>query len=161
VGSTEAEWLVDNVLLDSLLFLRVIGRPESPMLDLGAGAGVPGIPIKIMYDDLRVTLVDAKARRASFLRTVVRELGLSAAEVVNDRAERVVLAHAARFASVVLRCAGTLDRLVPLALELVRPGGMVVVAGGPAHARTPGVTWTNVEGFLPGTTRTFGVARRA
>jgi 16S rRNA (guanine527-N7)-methyltransferase len=161
VGSSDPLWLVENVVLDSLLFLRILRHGASPLLDLGAGAGIPGIPIKIASDATEMTLVESRARRASFLTTVVRELRLSRVEVVNARAESILDREHGRFSAAVLRCAGAVDRMIPLALEFVRPGGVVIAAGSPVQAPIDGAERLTVPGTSAGTTRSFVVARRA
>ena len=67
IGSTEPDWIVEGLLLDSLLFLRVLSPDVQSILDFGAGAGLPGIPIKIVRPEIELTLLEARRRRASFL----------------------------------------------------------------------------------------------
>ena len=76
VGWTEPVWIVENLFLDSLLFLKVLPDTVRSLMDLGSGAGIPGVPLKIVRRHLQVTLLEARERRVSFLSTVVRELGL-------------------------------------------------------------------------------------
>src|SRR5918992_1358518 len=76
IGWAEPLWIVENLFLDSLLFLRILPPDIRSVMDLGAGAGIPGIPLKIVCSELHVTLLEARRRRAFFLSTVVRELGL-------------------------------------------------------------------------------------
>src|SRR5262249_45607279 len=77
IGSSDADWIVENLFLDSLLFLRVLPAEASSIADLGSGAGFPGIPIKIVKSHLEVRLIESRRRRASFLSAVIRELGLT------------------------------------------------------------------------------------
>ena len=83
VGSDGPAWIVENLFLDSLLFLRVLPTPLHSLLDLGSGAGLPGIPLKIVRGDLELVLVESRRRRASFLSTVVRELALANVRVID------------------------------------------------------------------------------
>jgi len=87
VGSSEPRWIVENLFLDSLLFLRVLPPGITTLLDLGSGAGIPGIPIKLVRPAIQLVLVESRRRRASFLSTAVRDLGLSGTRVVGGRAE--------------------------------------------------------------------------
>jgi len=64
-GSAEPGWVVENLLLDSLLFLHVLPPSLTSLLDLGSGAGIPGIPIKIVAPDVKLVLVESRRRRAS------------------------------------------------------------------------------------------------
>jgi 16S rRNA (guanine527-N7)-methyltransferase len=56
VGASDRNWMVDNVILDSLLFLRVIPPRANTVLDIGSGAGIPGIPMKIVRPELSVVM---------------------------------------------------------------------------------------------------------
>jgi len=73
--------------LDSLTPLACLGEGASTLIDLGSGAGFPGLPIKIVRPDLDVCLLEASRRRCSFLREVIRTLGLNGIRVMNRRAE--------------------------------------------------------------------------
>jgi 16S rRNA (guanine527-N7)-methyltransferase len=155
VGSAEPEWVVDNLFLDSLLFLRVLPREAISVADLGSGAGFPGIPIKIVKAELDMALIEARERRVSFLNAVIRETNLSGTRVFSGRAEDLSLTGL--FEAVLMRCAGSIDRVLQSAKNLVVPGGRVIVAGPPAvHDIGPG-EWLEVEGVRPGSIRRFAV----
>jgi 16S rRNA (guanine527-N7)-methyltransferase len=155
VGSTEPEWIVDRLFLDSLLFLKVIPPGAGRMADLGSGAGLPGLPIRIVRPDIAMTLIEARERRASFLSTVVRELALEGVRVANARAEDFAAGHPAAFGAVLLRCAGDHEAVVPVARKLLARGGVVVVAGPPREKPLKDGRWVEVEGVEPGKTRRF------
>ena len=144
VGSTEPLSVVESLFLDSLLFLKVLPSGVRDLLDLGAGAGFPGIPLKIVRPDLELTLVEAKARRASFLSTVTRELRLAGTQVIHARAEALIERPDSRFDAVVMRCAGALDQVLPLAVELLRPGGTAIASGPPVAGSLPCGEWAEV-----------------
>lgn len=153
-----------HVILDSLLFLRLIRPDAKRIMDLGAGAGVPGVPLKIVRRDAEVVLVEARQRRASFLSEVVRQLGLPGCSVVADRAEAVADRYAGTFDVVVMRCAGAPASLMPLALSFVGPGGSVVMSGPPAEVsstRGEWGEWVDVDGVAPGERRRFLVVAKA
>jgi len=67
IGSAAPHWIVENLFLDSLLFLKVFPSPPSTLLDLGAGAGLPGIPLKIVLGEVELVLVESRQKRVSFL----------------------------------------------------------------------------------------------
>jgi 16S rRNA (guanine527-N7)-methyltransferase len=93
-----------------------ITNPKSQIVDVGSGAGFPGIPIKIARPEITLTLVEAQQRKATFLREVLRTLNLDA-EVKNVRAESL----AAQSADVVtLRAVEKFDSILPVAASLVR-----------------------------------------
>lgn len=159
VSSSSPHWLVENVILDSLLFLRVLPDQAVNVADLGSGAGVPGIPIAVVRRDLHLTLIESRRRRASFLATAVRELALGDVRVVDDRAERVPELSAA-FDAVVARCAGRPRVVLESALALLRPGGTLAISGPPAGATVPDGPWVTVPGIRTGSTRRFAVYRK-
>lgn len=160
IGSSEPGWIVENVFLDSLLFLRVLPPQLKSLIDLGSGAGLPGIPIKIVRPEMKLVLIEARRRRASFLSNAVRELGLEGVRVMNDRAEELAAKLAGRFDAVALRCAGDAG-LFLIAAEFVAPGGMVVASGPPRPRPLSHGEWVSVESWETGKTRRFAVYRRA
>lgn len=161
VGSSNPLWIVDHLILDSLLFLRVLPDRIGSLLDLGSGAGLPGIPIKVVKAEVSVTFVESRRRRASFLASVVRELRLESARVLNVRAEAVVDEIAGRFDAVVMRCAGRIDDLLPMAARLLGPGGIAIASGPPTRRPLARGGWIEVAGIEPGKSRRFVVLRRS
>jgi 16S rRNA (guanine527-N7)-methyltransferase len=155
IGSTDAAWIVENLFLDSLLFLRVLPTKLAAVADVGSGAGLPGIPIKIVRPEVRMTLIESRSKRASFLSAAVRELRLQAIEVVISRAEEVARDRAGEFDAVVMRCAGEFSRLARAIAGLVRPGG-VLAASGPSEPRLLELgDWVSVPGVHKGQVRRF------
>lgn len=96
------------------------------VVDLGSGAGLPGIPLALARPDVRVTLLEPLARRVSFLDEAVAMLDLDV-EVLRGRAEEVA---EPRWDVVVARAVAPLPRLLALASRLVRPGGTLVAIKG-------------------------------
>lgn len=160
VGSSEPRWIVEQIFLDSLLFRRVMPRDARDVLDAGSGAGVPGIPLKLVDPGLQLTMVEARRRRVSFLSAAIRELSLTRTEVIGDRLEAVVRNFPARFDVVVARCAGDVGYLFGLGAHLVRPGGMVIASGPPREHRLPAGRWVTIPGLERGKTRRFAVLVR-
>lgn len=81
----ESEKMVSHHLLDSLAVVPHLSART--VLDVGSGAGLPGIPLAVAWPDARVTLLDSNHKKATFLRQAVIELGLDNVEVVCERAE--------------------------------------------------------------------------
>ena len=160
LGSTEPGWIVDRIFLDSLLFLRVLPPDVKEILDVGSGAGIPGIPLKIVVPDLRLTMIESKQRRASFLSTVARELRLRDVSVIPARLESIIREAADRFDAVVARCAGDVGFLFGLCAHLIRPGGVVIASGPPEEHPLPVGEWVTIPGVRPGEVRRFAVYRR-
>ena len=98
------------------------------MVDVGAGAGLPGLVWALLRDDLSVTLVEPLARRVSFLHEAVQDLGLSNVVVVRGRAE--ALHGASTYDVVASRAVAPLGRLAGWCLPLVAPGGAMLALKG-------------------------------
>ncbi len=130
---TDHEGVQIRHFVDSLtITLALDGVPWAKagfaLLDIGTGAGMPGIPMKIIYPRARLVLVDSVAKKTAFLRHLVGELGLEGVEVLTARAEE--MAHhneyRASFDLVVCRAVGGLATLAELTLAFCRMGGLVV-----------------------------------
>ena len=128
--------------LDSLTCL--VAFRESPLgrlIDVGTGAGFPGIPLKIIYPKMHLTLVESVGKKAEFCRHVVKILDLQGVEVVQERAEVLGQdpAHREQYDWAVARAVAILPVLAEYLLPLVRVGGsMLAMKGesGPAEAHT-------------------------
>jgi 16S rRNA (guanine527-N7)-methyltransferase len=155
LGSAEPGWIVDNVIVDSLLFRRVIPTGVATLCDVGSGAGIPGVPLSIVMPDVGVTLVEARQKRGSFLSALIRELPLRNCRLLNRRLQDVRQELMGRFDVVVMRCAGTPASLLAELRTVLVPGGLVVASGPPRSERVPLGNWVEVEG--PRGTRRFWV----
>jgi 16S rRNA (guanine527-N7)-methyltransferase len=120
--------MVTRHLLDSLTLLPWL--TPGTLVDLGTGPGLPGIPIAIMNPEREVVLVESNGKKARFLREALRQLGLSAAQVVEGRAE----AGGARAPQVTARALAELGTLAGLALPWLAEGGKLLAMKGPGHA---------------------------
>ncbi len=110
--------------IDSLACLLEPIADAAHVLDVGAGGGFPGLPLKIARPDLRLTLLEATGKKARFLDYVVASLGLSGVEVVNERAE--AFAQREAFDVVLARALGPLPVLLELTLPFCRMAGKVL-----------------------------------
>jgi 16S rRNA (guanine527-N7)-methyltransferase len=148
VGSTEPRWVVDHVLLDSLLFSSFLPSPGCQVLDFGSGAGIPGVPLEITHPGLRLTLLEPRRRRASFLSEVLRTLGLPNARVVPSRSGAALAGRPelrGGFDVVLARCAGPPVTHVAEARPFLRPDGRIVISGPPRPIATDEGTWYERE----------------
>ena len=103
---------------------------EARVLDIGSGAGLPGIPLALARPDLRIVLVEPLARRVEWLRIVLDDLDLPI-EVERGRAEDTLVRKRWEGADVVTsRAVAPLHRLTAWCLPLVRPGGMMLAVKG-------------------------------
>lgn len=125
---------------ESLALLRALedaGDFASPAIDIGAGAGFPGLPMKIARPDLRLTLLEATGKKAEFLKLVVEELRLSDVTVIHGRAEDLAHdpTHRAAYALALARAVAPLRTLVELALPFLRTGGLLATPKGSSARR--------------------------
>ena len=126
--------------LDSLTCLLAI-RQSSPLrlIDIGTGAGFPGIPLKIALPNLQLTLVESVGKKVDFCQHMIEKLGLEHVEVVQARAEDLgqMLEYRERFDWAVARAVANLQVLAEYLLPLVRVGGSMLAQkgqSGPAEA---------------------------
>ena len=160
VSSTDREWLVENVITDSVLFFGPLPPTARRVADVGSGAGIPGIPMAIVRPDLDFTLIEARLRRVSFLSTCIRELGLSNTIVVASRVEDIAQGQVDAFDSVVMRCAGRVSRLIPHVMRLLTPDGLAIASGPPDDRQDEGAIGIHVE-RASGPPRRFRIWRRS
>lgn len=125
---TDPEEIADKLILDSIFPGQFIPR-SSAILDLGTGAGFPGIPLKIAYPDFFVTLIDGKRKKVNFLKYVIRQLRLKDIEARHIRAEELT-GQGKRFDVVITRAVSPLDHLIKLALPLLEKDGLFVAMKG-------------------------------
>ena len=113
------------------------------VVDIGSGAGVPGLVVAWDRDDVRMTLVDARLKRADQLMRFVRRLGLrERVEVICARVEAISDEHAGAYDALVARRFGPPATVVALADRLVKPDGLVIVSAAPDDR------WDHVPGWV-------------
>jgi 16S rRNA (guanine527-N7)-methyltransferase len=159
-----------SLFLDSLLFRSVMPQhPTLRVVDIGTGAGIPGIPLRIVDPSLALTLVESKRKPISFLRTLVREIDLVDVAVRHGRAEDVTTQYpdlVGEFDVALCRAVGRLGDLVPVAMNYLRPGGVLIASGPPEMARSrlesplPGVEWRSISYETLGISRLFAIAKK-
>ncbi len=130
---TAPEEVAIKHMADSLtVYDENIFNNSTNIIDIGTGAGFPGIPIKIYRNDLPLTLLDAQEKRVKFLREVVEELGLKGAECIHGRAEDLAREekYRERFQIAVSRAVAALPVLAEYALPFVKVGGCFLAMKG-------------------------------
>ena len=129
---TEWEAVQTRHFLDSLSLVKAVPAAmlqSSRFVDVGTGAGLPGIPLKIVFGGARGVLVDATAKKVDLLNDLVNELGLDGIEAIHSRAETLGHKDGLRegFDLVFARALAPMPVLVELTLPFCRVGGLVVV----------------------------------
>ena len=123
----------DEVLLkhflDSLSLLMVYDVPDARLLDIGAGAGFPGIPLKIVRPQWQIVLLEATGKKVSFMQHIIEVLEIKDVEAVHGRAEE--LAHKAEYRAsfdvVTARAVASLPTLLEYAAPFCRVGGQIIL----------------------------------
>lgn len=119
--------------LDSLSCqIAMRGSPVDTVIDVGTGGGFPGLALRLLYPEMRLTLVESIAKKTNFLSLVVQELGLDHVQIVTSRAEDVGQdpAHREQYAWAVARAVANLPVLAEYLLPLVRVGGFMLAQKG-------------------------------
>jgi 16S rRNA (guanine527-N7)-methyltransferase len=102
------------------------GDSHETAIDVGSGAGFPGLSVKLWCSSLNLTLIESNQRKAAFLREVVRTLNLNSVSVLAERAERVSLSAEL----VTFRAVEHFERILPIAFSLVRSQGRIAILVG-------------------------------
>lgn len=98
---------------------------------MGSGAGFPALPIKVIKPDISVTLVESVKKKASFLRHVIRTLGLAGAEVIDKRIEEIENSSWSLYDVVTARAFATMGAALAAGAPFLRTGGLMVLSRGP------------------------------
>ncbi len=129
IGPREVPRLWERHVLNSAAVAEAV-PPEARVVDVGSGAGLPGIPLALARPDLRLTLVEPMARRVEFLEEVVAELGVGWRVVRGRAEERSVVTAVGPVDVVTARAVAALPRLVSWCRGLLRPGARLVALVG-------------------------------
>ena len=111
---------------DSLTLVKAIKLDNQSLLDVGTGAGFPGLVLKIIFPNLKITLVDSLNKRIVFLNYVIETLNLSDIEAIHSRAEEYALNNREKYDIVTSRAVAQLNMLSELCLPMVKINGYFI-----------------------------------
>jgi 16S rRNA (guanine527-N7)-methyltransferase len=133
-----------GLFLDSLLFRALLPRTPLRVLDIGAGAGIPGVPLRIVEPGVSLTLIESRRKPVSFLHALTRELAMPDISVHHGRAEDIVSELPelmGKFDVVLTRAIGLGSGLIEIAMAYLRIGGSLVASGPPVGSPMPKIPW--------------------
>ena len=120
-GITEENQVYLKHFYDSLTIAKVIDlKQEETLCDIGTGAGFPGIVLKIIFPNLKITLIDSLNKRIEFLKIVIEELDLNNIEAIHTRAEEYAKKNIEKFDVVTSRAVAPLNILLELSIPLLK-----------------------------------------
>ena len=128
---TEPDRVARLHLLDSLSLLRVADLKGKKLIDVGCGAGFPGVPVKIACPEVELTLLDSLGKRMAWLETVLPQLDVRA-ETVTARAEEAIVSRRESYDFATSRAVARLNMLLELTAPYVKVGGAVLAMKGSA-----------------------------
>ena len=128
-NDTKESFMIKNII-DSLLIVKNLDLDGKNILDLGSGAGLPGIPLAIYYKNTNYTLLEPLTKRANFLKEIAQKLGLKNVKVVNDRAEIFIKNARESYDFVTSRAVSRLNILLELSIPFLKVGGKLIAYKG-------------------------------
>lgn len=128
---TQPDQVAKLHLLDSLSLLKLTDLQGKRVIDVGCGAGFPGVPVKIACPEMQLTLLDSLGKRMAWLETILPQLGVDA-ECITARAEEAVVSRREQYDVATSRAVARLNILLELTAPYVRVGGLVLAMKGTA-----------------------------
>lgn len=136
---TEKESVFLKHFYDSLTIVKIIDLNEGTLCDLGTGAGFPGMVLKIMFPNLKVTLIDATLKKCNFLEKVIKELKLENIKVINARVEEYAKIEREKYDIVTARAVAPLKHLLEYGVPLLKVNGTFVAMKGNINEELNGI----------------------
>ena len=127
---TNKEDIYVKHFLDCLYLCKYLDSTKS-LLDIGSGAGFPGVIIKIFYPKMNITLLEPNNKKVMFLNTIKKQLDLSKLEIINQRSEDYVKDNRGKYDFVTARAVAPLNILLELAIPLLKVNGTFIAMKGP------------------------------
>ena len=136
---TEKESVFLKHFYDSLTIVKIIDLNDESLCDLGTGAGFPGMVLKIMFPNLKVTLIDATLKKCKFLEKVIKELKLENIKVINARVEEYAKIEREKHEIVTARAVAPLKHLLEYGIPLLKVNGIFVAMKGNINEELNGI----------------------
>ena len=127
---TDENEFITKHIIDSFTLLPLIPN-SSEVIDVGTGAGFPGVVLKIMREDIKMYLMDSKKKRVDFLEETLKNLEISGVILIHGRSNEWVNKNQKRFGVCTARAVADLGKLVSLTFPLLRKGGFLLAMKGP------------------------------
>ena len=127
---TEKESIYLKHFYDSLTICKIIKLENQTLCDIGTGAGFPGIVLKIVFPNLKISLIEATEKKCNFLKMVIKELKLNEIEVINERAELYSKEIREEYDIVTSRAVAPLKHLLEYSIPLVKTNGFYIAMKG-------------------------------
>lgn len=136
---TEKESVFLKHFYDSLTIVKIIDLNDESLCDLGTGAGFPGMVLKIIFPNLKVTLIDAALKKCNFLEKVIKELNLENIKVINARVEEYAKIEREKYDIVTARAVAPLKHLLEYGIPLLKVNGIFVAMKGNINEELDGI----------------------
>lgn len=133
ISEKSTQEIVSKHFMDSLTALQFIDKQDARVMDIGSGAGFPGIPLKIAFPNLQLYLLESNRKKVSFLKHIIRLLSLPETFVLHERAENVIkdIKWKAFFDVTISRAAFKLPELLSFGAFFLAPQGKLIALKGP------------------------------
>lgn len=122
--------IYDSYFLESILpFINLGYNSENislSILDIGSGSGIPGVMLKIIFPNTKVTLLDSNSKKTQFLSDLIVSLGLSNIEVINARAEEYINGNREKFDIVTSRAVSSLNKILEISVPFAKVNGVII-----------------------------------
>lgn len=135
---TDPVEVIEKHILDSLMPALHL-RDTASVLDIGTGGGLPGIPLKIFMPTLKMTMIDGSRKKISFVKYIIRQLGIVAAEAKHIRAEELasMAAYQQVYDVVICRAVTSIEKFMVLGTPFLNKGGVMIAMKGPESSQEP------------------------
>jgi 16S rRNA (guanine527-N7)-methyltransferase len=128
---TEKEDVYLKHFYDSLTISKVVDLNNiNNLLDIGTGAGFPGIVLKIVYPNIKLTVLDSNNKKTTFIKLLLEKLNINDVTIINDRAENYAINHLNEFDIVTSRAVAFMDIIISLSFPFIKKEGKVILMKG-------------------------------